>query len=125
MNVRPRRVLVVDDDADTVESLALLLRLRGHEVRVAREGSAALGEARHFGPEVVFLDLGLPGMSGLEVARRMRQEPGLEGVFLVAVSGYGREEDRQRAFDAGFDAHFLKPCDPAALEQLVVSRPAR
>jgi two-component system CheB/CheR fusion protein len=115
----PRRVLVVDDNVDAAESLLMLLRVRGHEVRVAYDGSAAIDAARRFRPEVVLLDIGLPGISGYEVARRLRREPGLEGTVLVALTGYGQEKDRQQSQEAGFDAHLTKPADPAALEKLL------
>jgi len=105
----PHRVLVVDDNVDGAESVALLLRLFGHEVRVAHDGLAALAAVEAFRPEVVLLDIGLPGMDGLEVARTLRQQPDLKDVLLVALTGYGREEDRRRTQEAGFDVHLVKP----------------
>jgi signal transduction histidine kinase/DNA-binding response OmpR family regulator len=114
-----RRVLVVDDNVDGADSLAILLRAARHEVAVSHDGAAALREAEAFRPEVVLLDIGLPGMSGYEVARRLRQLPGLEGVLLVALTGYGQDEDRQRSRDAGIDHHLVKPADPQALQQLL------
>jgi PAS domain S-box-containing protein len=116
-----RRVLVVDDQLDSSESLAVLLRLRGHEVRTASDGSSALEEFARYRPEVVFLDLGLPGMSGYEVARRLRAMPEARDVRLVALTGYGTEADRERTRAAGFDVHLAKPVDPQAVETLLVS----
>jgi CheY-like chemotaxis protein len=108
-----RRILVVDDNRDSAESLALLLELQGHEARTAFEGAEALDIARTFHPEVVLLDIGLPGMDGYEVARRLREEG--EDSRLVALTGYGLEEDRRRSLEAGFDDHLVKP---VSLEEL-------
>jgi PAS domain S-box-containing protein len=104
----PRRILVVDDNEDLVEVVALLLRRWGHEVCVAGDGPSALAAAQTFRPEVVFLDIELPILSGYEVARRLRQLPGMENVLLVATTGHAAET-RNRALDAGFDAHLMKP----------------
>jgi CheY-like chemotaxis protein len=101
----PRRILVADDNGDLVEAVAQLLRRRGHEVCVVGDGPAA----QTFRPEVVFLDIELPILSGYEVARHLRQQPGLENVLLVATTGHAEEEVRYRAHDAGFDAHLAKP----------------
>jgi len=111
----PRRVLVVDDNADAAESAALFLRLAGHVVEVAFDGRAALEAARAFRPEVVFLDIGLPGMSGYEVARRLRAQPEFRSVLLAAVTGYGQDEDRRRSKESGFDFHLVKPVEPNSL----------
>ncbi len=114
-----RRVLVVDDNADAADSLALVLRLEGQEVCVAHDGTKALELAAAFRPEVVFLDLGMPGMDGYEVARRLRGQPGLEQVVLVALTGWGQDEDRRRTREARFDHHLTKPADPEALRRLL------
>jgi two-component system CheB/CheR fusion protein len=114
-----RRVLVVDDNVDAAESLAMVLRVGGHEVCTAHDGLAALNAAEQFQPEVVLLDIGLPKVDGYEVARRLRERAGSEQVLLVAVTGYGQEEDRRRAEEAGFDAHLVKPADPFALHRLL------
>jgi len=119
-----RRVLVVDDQPDSTDSLALFLRLRGHEVHTASDGPGALEEFARCQPEVVFLDLGLPGMSGYDVARRLRAMPEAREVRLVAVTGYGTEEDRERTRAAGFDVHLAKPVDPLAVEELLTARGA-
>jgi signal transduction histidine kinase/DNA-binding response OmpR family regulator len=116
------RVLLVDDNRDGAESLAMLLRLSGHEVRVCNDGPAALVAASEFRPDVVLLDIGLPGMDGFEVARRLRQRSELENVMLVALTGYGQEEDRRKAQQCGFDHHLVKPADPAALTALFAAR---
>jgi PAS domain S-box-containing protein len=115
----PRRVLVVDDNVDAAESVALLVRLWGHDVRVAYTGPEALQAAEEYQPEVVVLDIGLPGMNGYEVAGRLRQQPRFQKTLLVAVTGYGQEEDRRRSEEAGFGHHLTKPVDPAALEKLL------
>ena len=106
-----RRVLVVDDNGDAAESLALLLQSAGAEVHTANDGPAGLAAVRRFVPHVVLLDLGMPGMDGFEVARRLRAEPGLAGLVLVALTGWGQEEDRKRTRSSGFDHHLTKPVD--------------
>jgi signal transduction histidine kinase/ActR/RegA family two-component response regulator len=115
------RVLIVDDNMDSAESMAVLLRLDGHEVRLAHDGPAALKEARAFRPDVVFLDINLPEMDGYEVARRLRHEPALRGMTLAAMTGYGQEEDRCRTRDAGFHFHFVKPLDFNMLQDFLLS----
>jgi PAS domain S-box-containing protein len=117
----PMRVLVVDDNVDSAESMAVLLRLYGHEVRLAHDGEAALEEARSFKPDVIFLDLSLPKMDGYEVARRLRQEPATSGMTLVAMTGYGHEEERRRTQEAGFYSHLVKPVDFDLLRELLSS----
>ncbi len=112
-----RRVLVVDDNADSAESLAMILSLRGHEARTALDGPQALAVAREFRPAVVMLDIGLPGMDGYEVARRLRSEH--DGILLVALTGYGQDEDRRRSKEAGFDHHLVKPVDFAVLQEVM------
>jgi PAS domain S-box-containing protein len=121
-----RRVLVVDDNVDAAESLAMVLRLCGHEVRTVHEGAAVLDAARDFHPQAVLLDIGLPGgLTGYDLALRLRGQPGLEGVMLVALTGYGQEEDRRRAREVGFDHHLTKPADLSVLHALLGnSRPA-
>jgi signal transduction histidine kinase/ActR/RegA family two-component response regulator len=114
-----QRVLIVDDNADAAESMAMLLRALGHEVRTAPDGPAALERARAFQPDMVLLDIGLPRMDGYEVARRLRGEAGLCKVLLVALTGYGQDEDRRRTREAGFDHHLVKPIDWDDLEPLL------
>ena len=114
----PRRILVVDDNRDAADSLCMLLAARGHEVRAAYDGIEAVGAAVTFQPDVVLLDIGLPKLSGNDAARRIREARG-DGVLLVAVTGWGQEEDRRRAREAGFDHHLTKPVDPQAIARLV------
>lgn len=113
----PRRVLIVDDNEDAANSLAMVLQLGGHETASVYTAADALERAAAFKPDVVLLDIGLPGMSGYEVAQRMREMPGLRNIRLVAVTGYGRHDDRLRARDAGFDDHLTKPVEIAVLER--------
>jgi two-component system CheB/CheR fusion protein len=117
-----RRVLVVDDNRDSAETIAMLVELWGHEVRIVHDGRTALTtltEAPDWLPDVVLLDIGLPGIDGYEVARRLRQEPSLDGLLMVAMTGYGQERDRQLSREAGFDHHLVKPVDPARLQALL------
>jgi CheY-like chemotaxis protein len=113
-----RRVLVVDDNLDSADTMAELVRIWGYDVRTAHDGPAALDCARSFRPDVILLDVGLPGMDGYELARRLRAE-GLAGDLLVSVTGYGQEEDRRKAEEAGFDHHLTKPVQPDMLLRLV------
>ncbi|HYB97911.1 MAG TPA: CHASE domain-containing protein [Candidatus Limnocylindrales bacterium] len=116
---RRLRVLVVDDNADITGTFCELLWTLGHEVRTADSGPAALEVAREFAPQLVLLDIGLPGMSGYEVAQRLRRQPELSTARIVAVSGYAQESDRRQARSAGFDDHLAKPVDFARLEQIL------
>ena len=113
------RLLIVEDNTDAAESLMMLLELLGHRVRVVHDGVAALEAARANVPDVMLIDIGLPGIDGYEVARRIRREPGLERVVLVALTGYGREGDKKQALAAGFDYHLAKPVNPDTLRDLV------
>ncbi len=117
------RVLIVDDNQDFANSLVTLLTLSGHEARALYNGNAALAVAREFRPNTVLLDLGLPGASGYDVARSLRAENDLPRMQLVALTGYGREEDRERVIAAGFDHHLVKPVDPGLLEAIIDSEP--
>ncbi len=101
--------------------MAALLQLKGHDARVAFDGPKALETAAAFHPEVVLLDIGMPGMNGYQVAKQLRQMPGLEQTLLVAISGYGQEEDRRRSREAGFQHHLVKPVGLSAVEELLVS----
>jgi PAS domain S-box-containing protein len=114
-----RRILVVDDNADAALTVGTLLRAWGHDVHTVFNGAAALEEARSFRPEIVLLDIGMPGMSGYDVARELRAHPIDPGTIIVALTGYGRESDRERSFEAGFDYHLTKPPDPTTLESLL------
>jgi two-component system CheB/CheR fusion protein len=115
----PRRVLIVDDNEDAANSLAMILKLSGHETASVYTAMDALERAVSFRPDVVLLDIGLPGMNGYEVAQKMRELPGLADIRLVAVTGYGRSDDRLRARDAGFDDHLTKPVEFAVLDRVL------
>jgi CheY-like chemotaxis protein len=121
----PRRVLIVDDNEDAANSLAMILNLGGHETVSVYTAVDALRRAASFRPDVVLLDIGLPGMDGDEVAQKLRELPGLRDIRLVAVTGYGRSDDRIRARDAGFDDHLTKPVEFAALERTLAGIRAR
>ena len=120
-DVRPRRILVVDDNADVAESLSEWLGDSGHEVRVARTGAAALEQAEAFRPEVMLVDIGLPDMSGHDIARKLRNIPALKDTVLVAVTGYGQQNDRRRSREAGFDHHWIKPLSAELLSELLAA----
>ena len=113
-----RRILVVDDNADAADSLGMLLEVRGDEVRIAYDGLEALDSETDFRPEVVLLDIGMPKLSGYDVARRIRAARG-NAVLIIAITGWGQEDDRQRARDAGFNHHFTKPVDFEMLLDLI------
>jgi PAS domain S-box-containing protein len=115
------RVLVVDDNIDMAQTLALLLKTSGHDVRTAHTGPAALEVALDHRPNVVLLDIGLPGLNGYEVANRLRQQPALRNVVLVAMTGYGQETDRKRSQEAGFDHHLVKPTDFGKVREILAA----
>ena len=115
-----RRVLVVDDNQDSAESLALLLRLSGHLVQTAHDGEAALEAADRFQPDAILLDLGMPRLNGYEVCERIRLRPWGQGVLLIAQTGWGQAQDRARTLAAGFDAHLTKPIDPAVVQEMLL-----
>ncbi len=115
------RVLVVDDNVDTVTTLAMLVQESGHEVRTAYDAFAVVEAALEYRPNVVLLDIGLPGLNGFEVAKRLRQQPALQNAVLVALTGYGREGDRQRSQEAGFDHHLVKPGDFGKVLQILAT----
>lgn len=113
------RILVVDDNHDSALSLAMMLSIMGHETRTAHDGESAVDTAEQFLPEVVLLDIGLPKLNGYEVAQRIRKKPWGASMFLIAVTGWGQEEDRQRSSEVGLNMHMVKPVEPAALEKLL------
>jgi len=119
-----RRILVVDDNRDSADSLSTLMIAMGHDVRTAYDGQQSIELAAQYQPQVVLLDIGLPGMNGYDVARRLRDSHGA-GMVLIAVSGYGQEEDRRRGREAGFDHHLLKPLNVGALEVLLAEAQGR
>ncbi|MED5619967.1 response regulator [Ideonella sp. BN130291] len=114
-----RRVLVVDDNRDAADTLALLLELMGHEIRTAHDGPQALQAAEQFQPEIVLLDIGLPGMNGYEVCRKLRQQPWGRVATVVALTGWGQAEDQRQASEAGFDRHLIKPVEESVLLKLL------
>lgn len=114
-----RRILVVDDNADAAASLAMMLRMMGHETQTAHDGLAAVEAAADFRPEVILLDIGMPRMNGYDACRRMRELPCGREIYIVALTGWGQDEDKRRSQEAGFNAHLVKPIDPTALERLL------
>jgi CheY-like chemotaxis protein len=117
----PKRILVVDDRPAQAQSLAMLLEIMGHQVRIAHNGDTALQIADEFAPEVGLIDIGLPGMSGYDLARRLRAQPRFRNMLLIAQTGWGRDEDRQSSREAGFDHHMAKPIDHQALFRLLAA----
>jgi CheY-like chemotaxis protein len=115
------RLLVVDDNRDAAESMSMLLEMWGHEVVYAYDGPTAIETAQQWAPRAVFLDIGLPGMDGYEVAERLRELPQGKRAVLIAITGYGQEDDRRRSQRAGIDHHLVKPVAPDALRHLIDS----
>jgi CheY-like chemotaxis protein len=116
-----RRILVVEDNRDAADSLRLLLELMGHEVRVAHSGPEGVKAAQEWRPAIVLCDIGLPGMDGFAVAEELRRHPGLASTRLIAVTGYGQEDDRRHSRESGFDHHLVKPVDPEELQRVLLS----
>ena len=116
-----RRVLVVDDNVDAAISLAMMLKLMGNETKTAHDGLEALDVAAAYRPDLILLDIGMPKLNGYDTARHIRQQPWGKSVVLVALTGWGQEEDRRKSEDAGFDPHMTKPIEPAALEKLLAA----
>jgi CheY-like chemotaxis protein len=114
-----KRVLVTDDNRDGADTLAMVIRLLGCEVRTAYDGPSAIAAVESFAPDVVFMDLGMPGMDGFEAARRIRALPHGDDTVLIALTGWGQDRDREQTRRAGFDAHVVKPVDPAAVRDLL------
>ena len=123
LTVTPRRILVVDDNEDAANSLTMVLSFDGHEVECAYNAEEALERAPSFKPDVALLDVGLPRMSGYELAQHMRALPGFAKIYLVALTGYGQPEDKARALAAGFDGHLVKPAEFRALQELLERMP--
>jgi CheY-like chemotaxis protein len=125
---KPRRVglkiVVADDNRDAADSLAMMLRLAGNEVRIAYDGLEAVEQAQAFRPDVVLLDIGMPRLNGYEAARRIREQSCDNCMSIVALTGWGQEEDKRRSKEAGFNAHLVKPVDPAALEKVLAGSQA-
>ena len=117
------RILVVDDNHDSALSMAMMLQIMGHDTRTAHDGESAVSTAETFLPEVVLLDIGLPKLNGYEVAQRIREKTWGQSMYLIAVTGWGQDEDRQRSSEVGLNLHMVKPVEPAALEKLLIGLP--
>jgi CheY-like chemotaxis protein len=115
----PHRILIADDNADSAESMGMLLRLMGNDVRIASDGLDAVEQAAEFQPDIVLMDIGMPRLDGYEAARRIRNQGWSRDTLMVAVTGWGPSDDSEEATAAGFDRHFTKPLDPAELRRLV------
>lgn len=113
------RILVVDDNHDSALSMAMMLSIMGHETRTAHDGESAVSSAESFLPDVVLLDIGLPKLNGYEVAQRIRENVWGQSMFLIAVTGWGQDEDRARSSEVGLNVHMVKPVEPSALERLL------
>jgi CheY-like chemotaxis protein len=124
LEVPRRRILIVDDNVDAADSLGLLLESNGHEVKIAYSAALAIESVERMSPDVVLLDIGLPEIDGYELAEKFRCIPHLNGIRLIAVTGYGQKQDRQRTRAAGFDDHLVKPVDLPALNRVLAGRPA-
>lgn len=115
------KILVVDDNHDSALSLAMMLSIMGHDTRTAHDGESALSTAETFLPDVVLLDIGLPKLNGYEVAQRIRGNAWGAAMYLIAITGWGQDEDRQRSSEVGLNLHMVKPVEPAALEKLLAN----
>ena len=113
------KILVVDDNHDSALSMAMMLSIMGHDTRTAHDGESAVATAETFLPDVVLLDIGLPKLNGYEVAQRIREQAWGASMYLIAVTGWGQDEDRQRSTEVGLNQHMVKPVEPAALEKLL------
>jgi len=118
VQARPRHVLIVEDNVDQAQTLRMILGMKGHRLEIAATGPAAIEVARRFRPDVVLLDLGLPGIDGFEVARQIKHQYG-DAVRIIAVSAYASENDRRQSLDAGCELHLVKPADPRFIESLL------
>src|SRR4029077_3744877 len=119
--IQRRRILIADDNRDSAETLAALLRMEGHEVTSVHDGPVALSVFTQLKPDVALLDIGMPGLTGYEVARKLRQAGPRAALTLIAITGWGQDIDKERAFAAGFDHHLTKPVDPQRLVELLKS----
>jgi CheY-like chemotaxis protein len=122
--VRKRRILIVDDNRDSADSLTMLLQIVGHEVHTAYDGEQAIEAARALRPEIALLDIGMPKLNGYAACRCIREQPWGQGMYLIALTGWGQEEDRRGSEEAGFNYHMVKPVDPAVLMKLLASLPS-
>ena len=115
------RILVVDDSVDSADSLSMLLQINGHDTRTAFDGVEAVECAGEFRPQVILLDIGLPRLNGYDACRQIREQPWGQDMTIIALTGWGQDEDKQRTLDAGFDGHIVKPVDQATLQTLLAS----
>lgn len=116
-----RKILVVDDNHDSALSLAMMLSIMGHDTRTAHDGESAVSTAETFLPDVILLDIGLPKLNGYEVAQRIREASWGASMYLIAVTGWGQDEDRQRSSEVGLNLHMVKPVEPSALEKVLAT----
>jgi CheY-like chemotaxis protein len=119
------RLLVADDNADSVTTLSLMLEAMGHEVRTAHDGVQTVEMAESFRPDAILMDIGMPGLNGFDACARIRARPWASDVFIVALTGWGQDEDKNRSRAAGFDRHLVKPVEPATLEHMIRALPPR
>lgn len=122
--VAKHRILIADDNRDTADSLAMYLTIKGHDTSTAYDGEQAIAAADAIRPNVVLLDIGMPKLNGYEVCRRIREQPWGRGTLIVALTGWGQNQDQGRTEEAGFDRHMVKPVEPAALVKLLASLPS-
>ena len=122
--MRQHRLLIVDDNRDAADSLATFLKLSGNHVEIAYDGRSGIEAAERARPEVVLIDIGMPNVNGYDACRHLRSQPWGRNLLLVALTGWGRTADKSRTMEAGFDAHLVKPVDPAALLKLLAEQPA-
>ena len=118
-----RRILVADDNIDSAASLAMFLSMLGNDVRTANDGLEAVSVATEFQPNVILLDIAMPRLNGYDACRRIKQQPWAGKTFIIALTGWGQNEDKRRSLEAGFDHHLVKPMDPAVLEALLTKLP--
>ena len=119
------RILVADDNVDSATSLAMFLEMLGNDVRTANDGMEAVDVAAQFKPDVILLDIGMPKLNGYNACRSIRQQPWAAKAFIIALTGWGQDEDRRRSLEAGFNHHLVKPMDPAVLEELLAEQQAQ
>jgi CheY-like chemotaxis protein len=119
------RILVVDDNVDIADSLTRILKMMGNEVRTAHDGLEGVAAAAAYRPDMILLDIGMPKLNGYDACQRIREQPWGKGIFIVAVTGWGQDEDKRRSQQAGFNRHLVKPVGPAELEKLLVELEAR
>jgi CheY-like chemotaxis protein len=120
-----RRVVIIDDNEDAADTMSMLVEQLGGSARMAHDAVSGLAAVQEFQPDIVFLDIGMPGIDGYETCRRIRQKPSKKHIVIVAITGWGQSQDKQRALDAGFDVHLTKPVDPVALSRVLAGNAER